>query len=387
MPYISRTSIFSPALPAIGTPSDASDIITPVDVLPVCDECESVAMLPNILCPDEVDWCCLTSGTNEVGEPGNVCGDIPYCQPVVDGQCLNFQFQFQNTLNRRKPISWAQWLSSPQTIQYGWYHPSTNPTNWTIRMRIIDANGNEVPNPESYIQQASVYLLRDDNASTGFPLQAWYRWVQQIQICLPSRGTFATDNFYIEFEVRDFGWTTGDGTKYRTEQYCYHECEDDCDKPLTTIEGVWDEIDCWGQYYGLLKPALSQIKYNGTEIPPRVLSATFMYSNRPSQHRHTVVIQATFRLDGFEISKEIPDGQCIATQTTSNATYHLKGNVQFPPYMARLLGNAFSAQQTVINNNVQVHATGLNRNDSVGSMFEIDENLTGCPCVIDLSCK
>jgi hypothetical protein len=369
----------------VGTPVDIDviDGVVPIEVVHDCDDCEAVSYLPNILCDGETDWCCDIP--SEPGTDGHSCGNLKYCQPVQPNQCLHFQFMIQNTRNAPNAISWNQFISGTQGITYGWYHSSINPTNWTIRMRIFGADGIQVNDAisEALISNASVYLKRDEVASTGFPFQAWYKWHQQIEFCMPAQGAGVPDEFYIEFEVRPFGWSTGDGVKYRSERYCYAECLV-CDE-IICVDGQYPDIDCVGLNYLNVPDSLSWQKYKGTETPPQLLWSNSLYNGRKSQYKNLVCLNASFRLSDGVIEREIPDRECTPVRVTSWRTYVLYGNEPVPPYVAEMLLSAFSAPVTIIDG-IQVNASGIRRNSGVGDMYMIDESMTGCPCTQDSGC-
>lgn len=378
MPYIIRNIDFGTPIGG-GTNSDVKDVVIPVDLIHDCGDCDAVSHLPDILCPGEDDWCCNIP--TEANTGNDSCGNLRYCQPVEEGQCLYFQFRFQNTLNRKKPISFAQWLQTGQTITYNWYHSTINPVNWTIKAEIIDhVTGLPIADTSPYIRNAGIYLKRGDDASIGMPQQAWYNWYQQVIICLPAMGTFS-DEFHIRFTVKDI---TGATTEYRTENYCYFQCADDCDR-LLKIEGDWESVDCWGQNYLPTKDNTSAPRYTGNEIPPVMLYWSNLV-NTPIQHRHIVQVPGIIRLTDSDINKEIPDDECRAIKVTANRGYQVKSNAQLPPYVAEQLLNAFTAQLTIFNDSIQANADGLSRNSDAGDMFELDQTVTGCPCVVKSVC-
>jgi hypothetical protein len=380
MPFIIKDSdLGTPIGIGVGTPTGVDDIIIPVDINPDCLECDPVAYLPDILCPGEDSWCCDIP--NEANTGGDSCGNLKYCQPVVQGQCLYFQFQFQNTLNGKKPVSFQYWLINNQTIPYNWYHATLNPINWTIKAEIINAGTGASIDASPYIAQASVYLRRDDNASIGMPQQAWYRWHQQIQICLPDESTMGTNEFYLKFTVKNFA---GNSTEYRSESYCYFDQCNPCDD-LLTIEGLWNSIDCWGQNYLTIKDNTSAPHYNGSEVPPVLLFWSHLF-NKTSQHRHIVVLKGHVRLTDADINKEIPDDECQAIEVRTTRNYQVYSNELLPPYVAEQLINALGAQQSLINGSILANADGLSRNSDVGDMFQLDQVLSGCPCVIKREC-
>jgi hypothetical protein len=368
----------------VGTPVDAEigDGVIPIDVLPYCDDCEAISYLPHILCDGEVDWCC--SIPTEANTGSDSCGNLKYCTPVSDGQCLSFQFMIQNTRNAPNSLSWAQFLQN-QGITHGWFNSVTNPSNYTCKVRIFRADGTQIADAvvDALIRSASVYLKRDELASPGFPFQAWYNWHQQIEICIPDMSTLA-DEFYFEFEFLPFGWTTGAGTKYRSQRYCYAQCDIDCRDRVVCIEGVYPDRDCDGLNYLPVPPTINFNKYKGTETPPQILWARSMFNNF-STHTHRVCIPAVFRLSDAQIEREIPDTECTPVSITAWKSYELHGNKQIPPYEAQNIMKAFTAPVVIIEG-VQVNPNGLRKGDGVGDMFSINETLTGCPCVQDNGC-
>ena len=137
---------------------NAEDIVWQVPVTPNCGQlCEEIIQ-EEIICNQSDAW------------NNNLCpNDFCYSAPVVPGDCLHFQFQFQNTRNAKTTISYLQFLQRPNPkIRYNWYHPTINPTDWTIRARMFNACTNaEYKDPVNNYNYADIFMRQDREQVEG----------------------------------------------------------------------------------------------------------------------------------------------------------------------------------------------------------------------------
>lgn len=376
--------------PVGGETIDAKDIIIKVDVKDDCTDCDAVGALPDWVCNPGDRWCCQfgESSTQITGGSGlSNCNNKPYSEPVRLGDCLYFQFQFQNTLNGFGSQSFATYLQGGQSIPYGWYHSTLNPVSSTVRIRMIDAStGNIVPDLvfEPLIRQASVFLRRDDDASIGYPFQAWYRWYQNVRICLPQSQGSIPDEFYFRIDVTKFDSTVSTfySQSYKIDEYC-----ESCDQQIHEVEGVWDTLDCNKAHYGQIPLVGSIPVFTQNDKPPIILGVNTLTASPETAHRDLIRILATFRKSDASIDKEMEDDSCVPTRTIMRFSYDFRTNdASLPPYQADRLVNIFTAPKILIDGATQVYAQGLKKNNDVSDMWDINETLTGCPCVIDSGC-
>ena len=347
------------------TGSGAIDVPSGIPIDIYCNVCAPVTNNPGINCLASDSWNC------------NLCGnDTKYDQPYVIGDCINFQFQFQDTLNSANAISYAQYQALPNPkIPYGWYHSTYNPTNYTIRAYMIDACTDvavETNDFEAMIQQACVYLFQDSKASyIGYPSQAWYRWGQNISIC-PSSAT--PNSFYLKFVVSNHANVT---TEYFSDTYTLAGCG----TSTMVIEGVYDTVDCRGFTYH--DPSV--IPTTRSTTPPYSLASNCLYPNRSGNYRNAFRVQGISEYVGVNIEKNIPKRFCASVITTSYPIYRVRTK-PVPPYMADRMKIAMEGKYSLIDTIQVNNMAGIQRQNDVGRMWIMDFEVQGCQCVQDQNC-
>lgn len=366
-----------------GTAVGVSDIYNPANQTS-CDICDEVIQ-GEIICNLNDAW------------NNNLCGnDKCYQSPVVPGDCLNFQFQFQNTRNARNAISYQQFLQRPNPkIQYSWYHNTLNPTNWTMKAKIWDAcTGQEfkvgaVNYADTMIEQAGVFLSLDRKASAKtLPINSYYRWVQNIRLCVPtSLPTGFPSQFYFSFEVVDNTGLASD-TVF-SQPYIIDKCSS-----TVLLGALYSNKDCFGYDYS--NPVTSSVIAPYRPAPDafnnpinqftQVISANFMYPNRDRRYNNTHRLYGTSNYVGRLIEKDIPERQCLSIKTSVKEQYDLK--IQpVPPFIAEIINNNLSGQLAYITGvpnksiiEVQPNGGAVKNND-VSNMWVVDIILNGCECL------
>ena len=356
-----------------GTAVGVGDLITNVNQT-ACDVCDEIIQ-GEIICNLNDAW------------NNNLCSnDICYYQPVVPGDCLNFQFQFQNTRNAKGAISFQKFQQRPNPkIQYGWYHNMVNPTNWTMKAKIWDACTNqEYKNAlgfnvaDSLIEQATIFLSQDRKASAKtLPVNSWYRWTQNIRLCIPA--TLPANwpkQFYFTFEVVDFSGTNSDTVYSQLFEI------DTCNSTIL-LGGMYTLKDCFGYDYSI-PPQSNNIP---KETPfTQVLWANNLYANRTGQYNNTHRIKGTANYVGRLIEKDIPERQCLSIKTSVKEQYDIKA-YPMPPYMAEIVNNALSGQVAYLTGvpgygTIEVQPnSGAVKNNDISNMWVVDITVNGCECL------
>jgi hypothetical protein len=356
------------------------DIVVPLGVNNPCDVCEPIIQ-------DEI-ICNLTDAWNL-----NLCpNDFCFNQPVALGDCLSFQFQYQNTRNAPRAVSIFSTQNTPNFITFGWYHYALNPTNFTIRARIFDAcTGQEftVPTPvvhnyaDDMIQQASVFLDLDRDASSRtLPNQAWYRWVQNINLCLPTTlPTGFPSQFYFMFTITPF---TGAPFNIYSQTYEVARCEN-----TIQFEGVYSTTDCFGYTYSnpTIKDPTNTNFGEQKVFPAQVLAVKNLIGTRNStgaQYRNLHRFYGNVEQVGHFIEKDIPERQCFSIKTKTYPLFRVRLK-PCPPYVAQIWNNNMSgsvALLTTDNPTIQVQPqAGADKNNDNSNMWIIDTELRGCDCL------
>jgi hypothetical protein len=365
-----------------GVPVNVDGIVVPLGVNNPCNVCEPIIQ-------DEI-ICNLTDAWNL-----NLCpNDFCFNQPVAKGDCLSFQFQYQNTRNAPRPISIFSTQTTPNFINFGWYHYALNPTNFTIRARLFNAcTGAEftvsTPSPHNYaddmIQQATVFLDLDRDASSRtLPNQAWYRWVQNINLCLPTTlpNGFPTQ-FYFMFTITPF---SGTAFNIFSQTYEVARCEN-----TIQFEGVYSTTDCFGYTYSnpTIKDPTNTNFGEKTPFPSQVLAVNNLIGTRNSsgaQYRNLHRFYGNVEQVGHFIEKDIPERQCFSIKTKTYPLFRVRLK-PCPPYVAQIWNNNMSGSVALLTGlgnapTIQVQPqAGADKNNDNSQMWIIDTELRGCDCL------
>ena len=308
----------------LGTPVGVNDAVFNLNQT-ACDQCDEIIQ-GEIICSLNDAW------------NNNLCSnDVCYNSPVVKGDCLSFQFQFQNTRNAPNAISYQSYLQrATPKIQYNWFHNTLNPVNWTMKAKLWNAcTGAEfkvgaVNYADTMIEQAGIFLSLDRKASAKtLPINSWYRWTQNIRMCVPSTLPVGfPSQFYFTFEVVDF--TGLASTIVYSQPYQIELCAS-----TVLIGGLYTNKDCFGYDYSIppdntVTPKLSPFT--------QVIGSLFLYTNRPTQYYNTHRVRGTSNYVGRLIEKDIPERQCYSIKTSVKEQYDLKIK-PVPPFIAEIINN------------------------------------------------
>lgn len=368
-----------------GTAVGVGDLITNVSQTP-CDEVCDEIIQGEIICNLNDAW------------NNNLCSnDLCYYQPVVPGDCLNFQFQFQNTRNAKGAISFQRFQQRPNPkIQYGWYHHSVNPTNWTMKALMYDActgqeykDGNNNNYADTLIEQATIFLSQDRKASAKtLPVNSWYRWTQNIRLCIPAQlPANWPKQFYFVFQVREF-------TNTVTKNVYSQLFEIDTCNSTILLGGMYTLKDCFGYDYsnpnnfgGVVNLGPRQTDTQSVTPFNQVISANFLKSPTISgQYNNTHRIKGTANYVGRLIEKDIPERQCLSIKTSVKEQYDIKA-YPMPPYMAEIVNNALSGQVAYLTGvpgygTIEVQPnSGAVKNNDISNMWVVDITVNGCECL------
>ena len=328
--------------------------------------------------------CSLTDAWNN-----NLCSnDSCYNAPVVPGDCLFFQFQFQNTRNAKNSISWVQYAQRPfPKIQFNWFHNTANPTNWTIKAKMIDACTNAeykvggVNYADIIMRNAGIFLSQDRSASAKtLPNNSWYRWTQNGIFCLPSTLPNNFPNqFYFSFEIKNFA---------NTSSFVYSQIYsvDNCSGTVL-LEGIYNLKDCLGYDYSVPKDNDPSFPVYGLGNPfDQVINSSFLYLGRERGYRNMHRLRGTANYVGRLIEKDIPERQCLSIKTSVKEQYDFKIK-PVPPYVAEIINNNLSGSVAYISGvpnqpAIQVQPnSGAVKNNDVNNMWVVDILLNGCECL------
>jgi hypothetical protein len=355
---------------------DAEDIVWQVPVTPNCGQlCEEIIQ-EEIICNQSDAW------------NNNLCpNDFCYSAPVVPGDCLHFQFQFQNTRNAKTTISYLNFLQRPNPkIRYNWYHPTINPTDWTIRARMFNACTNqEYKQPTTnynyadvFMRQAGIFLSQDRTASSKtLPINSWYRWTQNAQICIPSQlpANFPSQ-FYFTFEVKNFA--NASSTVY-SQLYEIDTCSN-----TIYLEGAYSLKDCFGYDYSI--PTDNLLLERNFSPFQQVLWSSALFPNISNQYRNAHRLRGTASYVGRMIEKDIPERQCLSIKTSIKEQYNVKLK-PIPPYVAEIVNNNLSGKVAYLSGvpgkgaiEVQPNGGAEKAND-ISNMWVVDLTLNGCECL------
>jgi hypothetical protein len=364
-----------------GVPVNVDGIVVPLGVNNPCNVCDPIIQ-------DEI-ICNLTDAWNL-----NLCpNDFCFNQPVAKGDCLSFQFQYQSTRNAPRAISVVPNQPAP-AIPFGWYHYALNPTNFTIRARLFNAcTGLEftvtAPSVHNYaddmIQQATVFLDLDRDASSRtLPNQAWYRWVQNINLCLPTTlPTGFPTQFYFMFTITPF---SGSAFNIFSQTYEVARCEN-----TIQFEGVYSTTDCFGYTYSnpTIKDALNTNFGDKTGFGSQVLALRNLIGNFNStgaQYRNLHRFYGNVEQVGHFIEKDIPERQCFSIKTKTYPLFRVRLK-PCPPYVAQIWNNNMSGSVALLTGlgnapTIQVQPqAGADKNNDNSNMWIIDTELRGCDCL------
>lgn len=360
-----------------GTPLGIGINTTPIDLKWTCNECDEIIFNPEIVCSPHFFNC-------------ELCPDDirTYERPWVPGDCLYFQLQNQNTLNAPNPISLANYIGLPfPKIPYGWHHSTLNPTQWTIRATMVDACTDVDVNDtyfEPLISEACVGLVQDVSLSyKGYPQQAWYRWVQNLKICMdPAKLTNIPDVFYMKFIVKK--WGSGSSTYY-SQPFRKVTCEN-----TITLEGIYDRTDCLGFIYGDL--LFRGATYINPNQPPINLDANCLMGVYNSGYSNIIRLTGECYYNGETISRETPYRQKASTTVRSYKSYR---NIYkpVPPYIAAEIARNLEGKYALLTGAIMEKATlrvklegSLQKNWDMGRYWYPDFELTSFECVQDMNC-
>jgi hypothetical protein len=365
-----------------GVPVNVDGIVVPLGVNNPCNVCEPIIQ-------DEI-ICNLTDAWNL-----NLCpNDFCFNQPVAKGDCLSFQFQYQNTRNAPRPIGIYATQTTPNFIPFGWYHYALNPTNFTIRARLFNACTNleftvATPSPHNYaddmIQQATVFLDLDRDASSRtLPNQAWYRWVQNINLCLPTTlpANFPSQ-FYFMFTVTP---NSGSAFNIFSQTYEVARCEN-----TIQFEGVYSTTDCFGYTYSnpTIKDPTNTNFGEQKVFPAQVLAVNNLVGTRNSSgatYRNLHRFYGNVEQVGHFIEKDIPERQCFSIKTKTYPLFRVRLK-PCPPYVAQIWNNNMSGSVALLTGlgnapTIQVQPqAGADKNNDNSNMWIIDTELRGCDCL------
>jgi len=364
-----------------GVVVNVDGIVVPLGVNNPCNVCEPIIQGEII--------CNLTDAWNL-----NLCpNDFCFNQPVAKGDCLSFQFQYQSTRNAPRAISVAPNQPAP-AIPFGWYHYALNPTNFTIRARLFNACTNlefTVPAPtvhnyaDDMIQQATVFLDLDRDASSRtLPNQAWYRWVQNINLCLPTTlPTGFPTQFYFMFTITP---NSGSAFNIFSQTYEVARCEN-----TIQFEGVYSTTDCFGYTYSnpTIKDPTNTNFGEKTPFPSQVLAVNNLIGTRNSSgatYRNLHRFYGNVEQVGHFIEKDIPERQCFSIKTKTYPIFRVRLK-PCPPYVAQIWNNNMSGSVALLTGlgnapTIQVQPqAGADKNNDNSNMWIIDTELRGCDCL------
>jgi len=225
---------------------------------------------------------------------------------------------------------------------------------------------------EAMVQQACVYLFQDSKASyIGYPSQAWYRWGQNINICLTDQ---APATFYFKFTVTH---SNSSQTDYFSDTYALANCG----FPTMVIEGIYDTTDCRGFTYH--DPTV--IPNTRSTIPPYSLASNCLRTGRSGNYRNAFRVYGTSEYTGVNIEKTIPKRFCASVSTTSYPIYRVRTK-PVPPFVADRMKYAMEGKYSLIDS-VQVNnMVGIQKSNETGRMWIMDFEVQGCQCVQDQNC-
>ena len=357
--------------------SGVIDVVIPIDIKTICNDCNINAFNPEIVCTTDEFFNCNTCG-NDMRS---------YGRPWIEGDCIYFQLQNQDTLNGPNAISFAQWNArATPRIKYGWYHTTLNPTNWTIKAEAYNAcNDEKVPQAdfESLYQQACVSLYQDMNASyKGYPAQAWYRWCQNLNICMNNLPVNWPDEFYIKFIVKSHSNTN---LVYYSQPFKKLTCGNSIQ-----LEGAYTSPDCMGFNYS--DPTQATGLKADIKKPPYNLDSNCLFTGRPGNYRNLIRLEGECWYSGETITRETPYRQQASTVVRKFSLYRVILK-PVPPYIAKEIARdlegkyAYIGGVTLESQPVRIQLPGtLTKNWEQGRYWYPDFEVQTFECVQDMNC-
>jgi hypothetical protein len=229
-----------------------------------------------------------------------------------------------------------------------------------------------------FMRNAGIFLSQDRNASAKtLPINSWYRWTQNIQICIPSTLPANFPNqFYFTFEVRNF---SNSGSTVYTQLYELDTCSN-----TVYLEGAYSLKDCFGYDYSI---PLENDQYGG-DIKPfnQIISSNFLYRGVSKEYRNAHRLRGTASYVGRMIEKDIPERQCLSIKTSTKEQYSVKLK-PLPPYVAEIVNNNLSGKVSYLSGvpgkgaiEVQPNGGAEKAND-ISNMWVVDLTLNGCECL------
>lgn len=358
---------------------NASDGIVNINVNNPCGVCDPIIQ-SEVVCNVSDLW-------NK-----NLCAnDSCYNHPVAKGDCLSFQFQFQNTKNGRSGVSIVPNQPMP-TIPFGWFHYALNPTNFTIRAQIFNACTElefTVPTPTTHnyaddmMSGASVFLTIDREASARtLPNRAWYKYVQNINLCIPEvLPAGFPEEFYIRFQVTP---NTGSAFFIYSQVYEIAKCN-----PTIALEGVYSYQDCFGYNYANIdkfkRDAFDVGFGEKAKFGASIIAVTTIKA--PATYRNVKRFYGTAEYEDYFVEKEIPERQCFSIKTKSYPIFRTRLQ-RIPPYVAEIFNNNITGTSVLLTganthpSTLQVQPVGgASKSNDESKMWYVDMQLRGCECI------
>jgi hypothetical protein len=229
-----------------------------------------------------------------------------------------------------------------------------------------------------FMRQAGIFLSQDRKASSKtLPINSWYRWTQNAQICIPTQlpANFPSQ-FYFTFEVKNFA--NASSTVY-SQLYEIDTCSN-----TVYLEGAYSLKDCFGYDYSIPKDnIIGEQKYTPFD---QVLFGTALYNNISNQYRNAHRLRGTASYVGRMIEKDIPERQCLSIKTSIKEQYNVKLK-PIPPYVAEIVNNNLSGKVAYLSGvpgkgaiEVQPNGGAEKAND-ISNMWVVDLTLNGCECL------
>lgn len=249
-------------------------------------------------------------------------GQPPFKLPVLTSDSLQFQFQFDDSVN-----------TDPMEPEFGWLESTTPDGEWYMSARILDCECNGVADMVFVDQFASDWGVAWDADGGSF------QWINFDLSLFPTELCC----FYLQVEQfvfnPDIGLPVVDqiitaGPYYRADIGACGLCEDN----TVLISGTWKKKDCWGRRY--------DIEFGAGQT-------TFTDSVR--------LLGEVIYL-GSE-SEDIYDGE-VLVKSRQREKYRVElGGV--PPLIAQWLGTLFASNDTLTIGDYQIDRS---KGDTVGAV-------------------
>lgn len=290
----------------------------------------------------------------------NLCGnDLPYFNPFVVGDVLNFQFQQIDNVNGQDPnTQFSGWGSFVE----GYIKDCCTDTFFELPgsggqpypLSLLSLTGNLNSFVGVFGQKDYKGVISYKNIQ-GIQLDTSQFW-PDFKIQFPN-----SDCFYLEFQF-DFG--TPNVYSLVTEPYSLQKCEN-----TIMIEGIFTNLDCFG-YYG------------GSDI----------YFDQPAQGTNSFQYQNQLRIPGvienesFNIEKEFVGTYLKTTSSTLTENLVLK-TARLPYRVARQLANILSAGRVFFNGVEYIVDGDINRDNEVGNQWFPTVSLKRVNCAKTFNCN